>query len=118
MGDERRDEGVESGGDALAGVDVDLNIFALANGMDLYRDHTDPPDRVLEWFRDGLERRIHLRPSPAGTLDMEVAALGKIDGERRVRRAPFRSSVATGELRGLLIDAIDAANALRRDELT
>lgn len=118
MGDERRDEGVGSGGDALAGVDVDLNIFALANGMDLFRDHTDPPDRVLEWFRDGLERRIHLRPAAAGTLDMEVAALGKIDGERRARRTSFRSSVATGELRGLLVEAIDAANALRRDELT
>ena len=118
MGDERRDEGVDSGGEAFAGVDVDLNIFALANGMDLYRDHTDPPDRVLEWFRDGLERRIHLRPASAGSLDMEVAALGKFDGRRMARRAPFRTSVAAGELRGLLVEAIDAANALRRDELT
>ncbi|MEQ9569021.1 MAG: hypothetical protein RLN75_02430, partial [Longimicrobiales bacterium] len=80
----------EHGDGIFARVDSDLNIFALANGMDLYRDHAEPPDRVLEWFRDGLERRIHLRPAGEGALEVEVAAEGKIDGVRRSRRAPFR----------------------------
>ena len=118
MGDDTRDRGVEGGDGVFASVDPDLNIFALANGMDLYRDHVDRPDRVLEWFRDGLERRIHLVPAAADALDVEVAARGKIDGVRRERRAAFKSAVAPADLKGLLAGAIDAANALRRDELT
>mgnify|MGYP001544694001 CR=1 FL=1 len=58
------------GGEAppLDAVDPVLNVVALANGMDLHRDRFDPPDRVLAWFRNGLERLIHLRPAAGGTI--------------------------------------------------
>lgn len=116
MVDDNRNRG-DGGGEAFAPVDADLNIFALANGMDLFFDHADPPDRVLEWFRDGLERRIHLRPASGNAFDLEVAARGKIDGVRRERRQPFRDGVAPGQLKRLLVAAIDAANEIHRDDL-
>lgn len=117
MGEDTRHRGVEGGDEVFTAVDPDLNIFALANGMDLYRDHVDPPDRVLEWFRDGLERRIHLLAAAKNAFDVEVAARGKIDGAHREARVGFREGIAPGQLKGLLAEAIDAANTIEREEL-
>lgn len=104
---------------ALQAIDPELNIFALANGVDLMRE---PQRRVLEWYREGMERRIHIEPSgdvPAGGVDLAVGAGARRESDK-VRldlvRA-FREGVAPGELRGLLPEAIEAANALTREDV-
>ena len=100
------------GEELLLSLDPDLNIFALANSMDLLRDHDAPPDRVLTWFRDGFERRIHLRPAEAGGVDMEVAMEGRRDGQEARRREPFETGLLREAVRPALVRAIEAANEL------
>ncbi len=92
------------------GLDEILNIFALANSIDLIQGQGS--DRVLEWYRDRGARRIHLMPGEGASYDLEVAAEFTVEGARHEVRDRFRSGVAAGELRSLLIEAIDAANAL------
>ena len=95
----------------LDAVDALLNVFALANSMDLHRDHLDPPDRVLVWFRDGLERRIHLRPAAGGSIAMELAA-GEWGAREPGLRVAFDDPMAPSEIKARLPDAVDAANGL------
>jgi hypothetical protein len=100
---------------ALEAVDPVLNIFALANSMDLHRDHLDPPDRVLEWFRDGLERRIHLMPAEGGAITVQLAA--GTWGERDTgHRVTLGDPVSAADLKRRLSEAVDAANALTPPE--
>jgi hypothetical protein len=40
-------------------VDPKLNVFALANGMDLTKSDDS---RSLEWFTEGLERSLPIEP--------------------------------------------------------
>ncbi len=105
-------------GSVLQEIDSDLNIFALANGTDLLRDPAGRPERIFEWYRDGMERHIIVTPaadSPDGAIDLAVGARLRQDGAYRSLRRPFRASVAPGELRAALPLAIDAANELTRD---
>lgn len=101
------------GGEAqpLDAVDPVLNIFALANSMDLYRDHLDPPDRVLAWFRDGLERHIHLTPAEGGAIALGLGA-GPWGDRTGGHRVPLGEPVAPSDLKAKLPAAVDAANAL------
>ena len=85
--------------------------------MDLHRDEDGDHNRVLEWYRDGMERRIVLRPTaatPDGGLDVEVAAVVTVDGDRHWTQRPLREGIAPGELRAVLPQALEAANALSR----
>ena len=98
-------------------IDPDLTLFALAEALDLHRDEDGGPNRVLEWYRDGMERRIVLRPAaatPDGGLDVEVVAVVTIEGDRHWTRRPLREGIAPGELRTVLPKALEAANALTR----
>ncbi|NNF39166.1 MAG: hypothetical protein HKO98_16440 [Gemmatimonadetes bacterium] len=101
------------GGEAppLDAVDPVLNVFALANGMDLHRDRFDPPDRVLAWFRNGLERLIHLRPATGGTITVDLAA-GPWGDRDAGRRVSLGDPVPAADLKARLPEAVEAANAL------
>jgi hypothetical protein len=111
--------GDDPGGAVLREIDPDLNIFALANGLDLFRDPGGAPARVLEWYRDGMERRIHLTPSSvrAGALDVAVGALARREGVKIELRRPFQAAVAPSRLRTVLPQAIEGGNALARDQV-
>ena len=101
---------------ALQAIDPELNIFALANGVDLLRESER---RVLEWYRDGMERRIHIEPSGDGGVDLAIGAGARRESDRArldLVRA-FRDGVAPGQLKGLLPEAIEAANALTRQDV-
>ncbi|MSR37161.1 MAG: hypothetical protein EXR95_11070 [Gemmatimonadetes bacterium] len=98
---------------SLEAVDRKLNVFALANGMDLSRREET---RVLEWYRDGLERRIRVEPSEGGTWAIRTAAT-------RHGRAPDAEALRTLEsaldldqilarFKELLGGPMDAANAI------
>jgi hypothetical protein len=99
--------------DPMDDVDRKLNVYALANGMDL--EHHGAT-RVLAWHRDGLERRIRLEPGPGeGTWALRAAAIRdarRDDGTVRT----LESSLAAGDLLArfgeLLAGATEAANAL------
>lgn len=108
-----RDQTDQGASRAPQGLDEILNIFALANSIDLIQGHER--DRVLEWYRDRGARRIHLTPGDDSSYDLDVSAEFKIEGTRHEVRDRFRSGVAAGELRGLLVEAIDVANALGSD---
>lgn len=117
MSEERAGPG--GGAAVLQEIDPDLNIFALANGLDLLRE---PEGRVLEWYRDGMERRIHIAPSresPDGAVDLEIGAGARRESDRvkLYLRREYRDGVAPGELKGLLPEAIEASNALTRGDM-
>ena len=99
-------------------VDRKLNVFALANGMDFGRRGDA---RVLEWFRDGLERAVRVEPGEAdGTWAIRATAIP--DGRTREGELvrPLESALGVGDILGrfgeLLAGAMDAANALEREE--
>jgi hypothetical protein len=89
-------------------LDARLNVFALANGMDLAKGERY---RRLEWFTEGLERGILIEAADAGTLRVAVQTwrTGRTDAstERVVAEG-----LAPDEIGGVLGDAIEAANAL------
>jgi hypothetical protein len=102
----------------LQEIDPDLNIFALANGVDLLRD-ADPPARVLEWYRDGMDRRVVVTPAAgdSGGVDLAVQAEARGDAGRRRLTHPFQAGAAPGQLREVLPRAVDACNALARADV-
>lgn len=104
----------------LQEIDSSLNIFALANGLDLFRDPDGSPARMLEWYRDGMERRIHVvaaATSPSGALDLEVSAIARHEGTKLELRRGFRTAVAPGQMKAALPEAIEAANGLTRADV-
>ncbi len=107
------------GGDEnlLVALDSDLNIFALANGMDLHRNRGSTPDRVFEWFHDGLDRFIHVDPAGPDALAISVSAEGQVDGVRCRTRVVAEPSVSPDDLRAHLARTIEIANALGREAL-
>ena len=83
-------------------------MFALANGMDLSKGEDY---RRLEWFSEGLERGILIRPADGGAFDVDVMAWrnGRPD-ERRDGSATEGAGI--DEISSVLTRAIDIANAL------
>ena len=104
--------------DVLQSLDADLNIFALANGMELIRNRSGEPDRVLTWYSDGAERQIIVTahaPEPTQAVDVFVGVGGGgLDHKPPELTEPFREAIAPGELRRLLDEAVEKANALAR----
>jgi hypothetical protein len=108
------------GAAVLREIEASLNIFALANGLDLIRNPGGAHARILEWYRDGMERRIYVMPSaasPGGALDVEVGAVARKDGGKTELRQAFRAAVAPGELKAALPEAIEAANGVARADV-
>ena len=106
----------------LLDIDPELNIFALANGLDLLRNQSRLPDRTLEWYRDGMERRIRLTAEAADRFRVTVEASRRKNGEPLLATAELRAAVTAAELsdelRSLLAEGVEAANALTRDDLS
>jgi hypothetical protein len=98
---------------SVEAVDRKLNVFALANGMDLSRRGRT---RVLEWYRDGLERRIRVEPSEGGTWSIRAAATrygGAPDAEAlRTLESALDLDQVLDRFTELLAGAMDAANAI------
>jgi hypothetical protein len=104
----------------LEEIDPDLNIFALANGLDLLRDPGDRPARVLEWYREQMERRLVLTPSaeaPDTAVDVELHVEARVDGQRRLLSRGFLEATPPGELREALPRAVEACNALDKADV-
>ncbi len=93
-------------------LDGKLNIYALANGMDLIKE---PGRRRLGWYREGMERAIDVEPSGDGTMSV-TALCWKTNDPSTERRAPQRERVPpedlAAELSAILEAALEAANAL------
>ena len=112
-----------SGGDdrpaaSLEAVDRKLNVFALANGMDLARKGDA---RVLEWFRDGLERSIRIEPGE-GPVTWAIRAIATRDTRARTGEIvrTLESALDPDQIlsrfRELMPGAVDAANAIASEE--
>lgn len=103
-----------AGGDAgpFEVLDATLNIYALANGMDLVKE---PTTRRLGWYRDGMERGIVLEADADGALTV-TALSWRTSDPSTARRAPQRESMPpeelANELSTILEAALEAANAL------
>ena len=89
-------------------IDPKLNMFALANGMDL----TKGPDfRRLEWFTDGLERGILIEADADDAF--RVGVLSWPTGSTEISaRASAGAGLSAEELIKGLQTAIDKANEL------
>jgi len=115
----RRSDGADE--QLLEQIDPDLNIFALANGLDLYRDRSDRPDRVLEWYRDGLLRRVRIVAVEADRLDVHFGAARRLTGDGPHGWWPLEEGLPGEELassfRSLLAEAVARANDVTRDDL-
>lgn len=90
------------------GVDPRLNVFALANGMDLAKDETS---RRLLWYADGSERALLIEVSGEDAFRVTPLAWPPRD-ETQVRRGAVSDGLSAGGLSQALPAAIDVANAL------
>lgn len=101
-------DGADSGENPFEALDPKLTMFALANGMDLSKgeDH-----RRLEWFSDGLERGILVRPAGTDTYWVGVLSWRSRAPEHR-REATAADAVGLDDTSAVLTAAIEAANAL------
>ena len=97
-----------TGGDPFDAVDPRLNVFALANGMDLVRD---AGKRRLEWFTDGLERGIVIEVDGPGAFRVEVQAW-RTGASEISERATVGGHLSAEDLGQILASAIEAANDL------
>lgn len=94
--------------DPFAGIDPKLNVYALANGMDLTKG---PRHRRLEWFTEGLERGILIEVDGDGAFDVGVVAWRT--GSEEVRaRAVVGGGLSSTDVMTLLDSAIESANGL------
>ena len=101
----------------MEAVDRKLNVFALANGMDLHRRGDV---RVLGWYRDGMERVVRIEPGEGeGTWAIRAAA----SADTRAREAEIvhtlESALAPDAILArfpeLFAGAMAAANAIDRE---
>lgn len=106
--------------DVLQSLDSDLNIYALANGMELIRDRGGSPGRVLTWYNEGAERQIIVSASSGDALNAVDVVVGVGGGGLRHKppeaTESFREGIAPGELKKLLDQGVTQANALTRPD--
>lgn len=100
-------DGTDTGGGRFEGIDSNLTVFALANGLDLVRGEDR---RRLEWFSEGLERGVLIEAVDGGFRVLALtwrSSNPELRSEHRVAEA-----LAADELRAALAGAIDTANDL------
>lgn len=110
----------------LLEIDPELNVFALANGLDLLRNRRATPDRILEWYREGMDRRIHITAAAgeggAPRYTVSVEASRKRDGVTRSSRRDLEREVPFDQIRGrlrpLLAEGIEQANEIDEEDLS
>ena len=100
-------------GTGFGEVDAKLNVYALANGMDLVKlDRA----RELEWYKDGRDRGILVQLSDGGRLTVSATAI--IDrrkegtGLMEVVERDLNPSELTESFSEVLDRATELANAL------
>lgn len=102
----------DTGGEAFGKLDARLNIYALANGMDLIRA---PTVRRLEWHKERLERGILLEADEEGLIGLSALAwnFGDPASVRRVKVGESLDPDALErDLTDLLQRTLEAADAL------
>lgn len=102
----------DPGAEAFGKLDARLNIYALANGMDLVRG---PTVRRLEWHKERLERGILLEADDGGRIGLFALAwnFGDPASVRRVKVGESLDPDALErDLSDLLQRTLDAADAL------
>jgi hypothetical protein len=115
--------GAETPEALLRELDPVLNVFALANGLDLDKDPGDPPARLLGWYRDGMERFLRLEPETGGggRFVLWAEARQRKDGVSRRGRKPVESALSgetlKRDLRLVLEKGIEHANRLGPSDL-
>jgi hypothetical protein len=97
-----------SGASAFEDLDPRLNVFALANGMDLAKG---PAYRRLEWYTEGLERAILIEHEPDGAFRLGVLSWPTGSDEIRGRNE-LAGGLSAEQVVRELHSAIDAANDL------
>ncbi len=96
------------GDDLFEAIDPGLNVFALANGMDLSKGSGF---RRLEWFTEGLERGILIEAD--GDAGFRLGVLSWPTGSTEIgARASVAGALSAEDLIGQLQAAIDTANEL------
>jgi hypothetical protein len=101
------DGATPGGGGAFEAIDPRLNVFALANGMDLTKG---AGTRRLEWFTDGLERGILVEVEDTG---FRVGVLSWRTGSTEiVKQASVGGALSAEDVMGVLDSAIETANRL------
>lgn len=106
---------VHSGTDDRAlftAIDAKLNMFALANGMDLLKDDAG---RRLEWFTEGMERAIVIEAATAGSTGsfrVRVMSWQTGSAESVAGASDIGDSLSAEEVTTVMADAIDVANRL------
>lgn len=112
MAADQRQPGVGGAGGPFEVLDPKLNIYALANGMDLVKE---PTLRTLGWYREGLERGILIEAVAPGALSVTAACWKTSDASVR-RTATQHAAIPPDDLsKGLstiLEAALEAANGL------
>jgi hypothetical protein len=112
MAADQRQPGVGGMGGPFEVLDATLNIYALANGMDLVKE---PGRRTLGWYREGLERGILIEASGTGALSVSAACWKTSDPSVR-RTAPQHEAILpdhlASHLSATLEAALEAANGL------
>ncbi len=112
MAADQRQRGVGGSGGPFEVLDATLNIYALANGMDLVKE---PTRRTLGWYREGLERGILIEAAPSGALSVR-AACWKTSNPATRRTATLHEDLLPADLASristILEAALEAANGL------
>lgn len=99
---------MDSGGGRFDGIDSNLTVFALANGLDLAKGDGY---RRLEWFSEGLERGILIEADDADGFRVRVMTWRSGKPDLRTE-ASVADELAADDVRAALSDAIDTANGL------
>ena len=102
MGESPADDGL------FAAVDPTVNVFALANGLDLRREESS---RRLEWYADGSERGVRIDPDEQGTFRI-VALAWATDDPDALRSREIAAGLSEGRLAQALTTAVTTANTL------
>ncbi len=101
----------DTGGGRFDGIDSNLTVFALANGLDLIRGDDR---RRLEWFSEGLERGVLIVAVDGG---YRVLALTWRSAQPELRSESLvAETLSSDDLRAALPGAIDTANGLAAPE--
>ena len=109
---------------AFLDLDPKLNVYCLANGLDLLKNHSGFPDRTLEWYSDGMERRASVvaEPGSPARFTLWADASRKQDGTPLAVRLPVGEPIDLDQLRDGLIELLEGVIAhsdrISREELS
>ena len=102
------EDGMDAGAAEFDGIDSNLTVFALANGLDLSKGDGY---RRLEWFSEGLERCVVIDGDGADRFALRAMTWRTSRPEARTEER-VADGLSSDEVRGALSDAIDRANEL------